>query len=54
MKLRKIIFTLILTITGIGFCGISNAQENDDNINVSRIQAQRVAFFTEKLNLTPA
>jgi hypothetical protein len=30
------------------------AQQNDDNINISKIQAQRVAFFTEKLNLTPA
>jgi Spy/CpxP family protein refolding chaperone len=32
----------------------SKAQDNDDNINVSKIQAQRVAFFTERLNLTPA
>ncbi len=54
MRLRKIIFALILTIASIGYCDVSRAQENEDNINVSKIQAQRVAFFTERMNLTPS
>ncbi|HEY4786501.1 MAG TPA: hypothetical protein VIH57_10650 [Bacteroidales bacterium] len=53
MRLKEIILTFVLTIAGVIFCGTSKAQENDENINVSRIQAQRVAFFTERLNLTP-
>jgi len=53
MKQRKIIFVLILVIMSIGFANIGKAQDNDDNINVSKIQTQRIAFFTEQLNLTP-
>ena len=54
MRLSTIIFTLVLVLASIQFSVDSKAQDNDDNINVSKIQAQRVAFFTERLNLTPA
>lgn len=54
MRLSKIIFTLTLALISIGLANNGNAQDNNDNINISKIQAQRVAFFTEQLNLTPA
>jgi hypothetical protein len=54
MRLRTIIFRVLLILVGIQFSNIIKAQDNDDNINISKIQAKRVAFFTEKLNLTPA
>jgi len=52
MRLSTIIFTLSLVLASIQFSTISKAQDNDDNIN--KIQAQRAAFFTERLSLTPA
>ena len=52
MRLSTIIFTLSLVLASIQLSTISKAQDNDDNIN--KIQAQRAAFFTERLSLTPA
>ena len=52
MRSSTIIFTLSLVLASIQFSTISKAQDNDDNIN--KIQAQRAAFFTERLSLTPA
>lgn len=54
MRLRTIILTLSLILASVQFSINTRAQESDDNINVSKIQAQRVAFFTERMNLTPA
>jgi len=54
MRLRTIIFNLLLILAAFQYSATVKAQDGDDNINVSKIQAQRVAFFTEKLNLTPA
>lgn len=54
MRLNKIILTLMLAFASIGIASYSSAQDNSDNINISKIQAQRVAFFTEQLNLTPS
>lgn len=51
---RITIITLLLILAGISFPAISMAQDGEENLNVSKIQAQRVAFFTERLNLTPA
>jgi hypothetical protein len=44
----------MLAFASIGIASYSSAQDNSDNINISKIQAQRVAFFTEQLNLTPS
>jgi hypothetical protein len=52
MRPSTIIFTLSLVLASIQFSTFSKAQDNDDNIN--KIQAQRAAFFTERLSLTPA
>jgi hypothetical protein len=54
MRLRTIIFRVLLILVGIQFSNALKAQEGDDNVNINKIQSKRVAFFTEKLNLTPA
>ena len=53
MRLRIIILTILLILSGIQLSTNIKAQENDDNINVSKIRTQRVAFLTERMNLTP-
>ena len=54
MRLSTIIFTLAMVLVSIPFSNTGRAQDNDEPVNVSKIQAQRVAFFTERLNLKPA
>lgn len=54
MRLSTIIFTLVMVLVSIPFSNTGRAQDNDEPVNVSKIQAQRVAFFTERLNLMPA
>lgn len=49
MKRRYIISLLVVIQMAIGL----NAQQPNNQI-VSKIQAQRVAFYTEKMNITPA
>ena len=53
MKAIKIITVLILMLAGTGFTDLTKAQNDNDAI-IGKIHAQRVAFYTERMNLTPA
>ena len=53
MKLKKGISILVLIAISLVWSGITKAQTVKERI-ISNIEAQRVAFFTERMKLTPA
>jgi hypothetical protein len=50
--LYKPIFAVILMLAGIELTGSAQSQVKPENID--KIKSQRIAFYTEQLNLTPA
>ena len=53
MKIGKILTTILIVILGLTGANTANAQQRDNNTLLSKIQAQRVAFFTQKMEITP-
>ena len=52
MKAKKSISTLVLILISTGFISPAKAQNN--NTVIDKIHAQRVAYYTERMNLTPS
>ena len=53
MKITRITFVLVAALLAMGSTNIANAQEKVGDQFLNKIQAQRVAFYTQRMDITP-